>query len=157
MLELREPDTIACEGLGNLGRNHADSLKTRVATMVSGFGDRAASTYAAIIGSNEGQSPRLLLEMSPSGENVEGLFCFTAFFPRPAEFKLLRPEMGYFCAFAATCVGLYSFDGSKIVGLIVSPPAACYTPSAMPILGSIEFLCMDVSSTRNTKPCNQNS
>ena len=35
------------------------SRTTRDATTVSGLGERTASTYAAIIGSNEGQSPRL--------------------------------------------------------------------------------------------------
>jgi hypothetical protein len=40
--------------------DYADSRKTWVATMVSGVGNNVAWTMADIIGSNEGQSPRLL-------------------------------------------------------------------------------------------------
>ena len=52
--------------LRNLAGNHADSRITRVATTASAGGDSAASTQAAINGSNERQSPRLIVSIAES-------------------------------------------------------------------------------------------
>ena len=44
-----------------LAADYAESFITLVATTISGLGERTASTYDAINGSNERQSPRLIL------------------------------------------------------------------------------------------------
>lgn len=54
--------------------DYADSRTTRCATRVSAVGVRTESTRAVIIGSNEGQSPRLDWTKSPLSFVAVGFF-----------------------------------------------------------------------------------